>query len=295
MEQASIPVQGSYRPQYVLLAILPSSCADIDVVWSNIRPKLEELIEEERERQRKAAFKARVAKRHTQIYKLYEEFLKENLPDERHPMTPNVVDIRCLPCLHHLSRKDNAEGEVTREEFLAVTDDLLEELDVYENVVRKIAINTLSAAYGAEALEPFGDKVLDSYFAYFHCNARSRWGMYFYKEHPRPHLTFADIHAHWRHNHPKLSFISKNTERGYETFRPASSMLDFGRRILDAAGLPHQTPRVTLDELVSSGRLYCNCGDPSMPPPEKMDWLSLVSACPASSDHAAHDGSSSSM
>ena len=47
--------------------------------------------------------------------------------------------------------------------------------------------------------------------------------------------------------------------------------------ILDAAGIPEDTWVSDLTQLVSSGRLYCACGNPEIPDPSQLTWADFVS------------------
>ena len=220
-------------------------------------------------------------KRFTRISKFYEEFLKGVLTDEERSMAPNAFDVRLLPSVRNLARRDDAQGELTQEDFLAITDDMLDELNAYQASAREVAIKAIRDQYSKEALAPFGDALLDSYFAYFRCDARAGWIVHCSSK-DAIDLTFPDAHAHWRANHPKQSLLTKGDNRGdlhsRGTFVAKLRMLTFGARILEAAGLPLTTTRQTLDQLVREGRLYCSCEDPSMPLPTDLSWLKLVSS-----------------
>ncbi len=50
------------------------------------------------------------------------------------------------------------------------------------------------------------------------------------------------------------------------------------RAILRQIGLRAGIEMKKMDDLVWSGRLYCACGDPALPLPEKLTWAKLVSA-----------------
>ncbi|KAI0350299.1 hypothetical protein OH77DRAFT_1087407 [Trametes cingulata] len=103
---------------------------------------------------------------------------------------------------------------------------------------------------------------------------------------------FPDIHGHWRKAHPDAS-IWVPEEDAPSGHRPSKGIKlgpwregqELVPRILAAAGFGREseeeterkTPSVAeLEELLKSGRLFCACGDPALPPPEELSWVTFV-------------------
>ncbi|KAI1789113.1 hypothetical protein LXA43DRAFT_1022571, partial [Ganoderma leucocontextum] len=92
-------------------------------------------------------------------------------------------------------------------------------------------------------------------------------------------LPWPEIHGHWCERHPEESFWGRKL-LGLPGERPKARLWKDGREvaraILDEIGLKTGTERARMDRLVRTGRLYCACGDPALPPPEDLTWAKLV-------------------
>ncbi|KAI0773190.1 hypothetical protein BD413DRAFT_314671 [Trametes elegans] len=263
-------------------------------VWTNLRPKLEDLLQQERRRRAQVAFEKRRWMRIQQIGAFYEFFVVD-MPGVDRRLMPNVYDAGQLPSLLELAERNNAQGDVGLSEFLGVLANACAETDVYLSRAKEIAVERLAEGgrdwhYDVEhepraaereqcnaelqTLSP--DETLTRYYAIYSCRG--------YRGCNIRALTFEEIHAHWRTTHPYVAWGSPhepqlNKRSGDAGLRSGSLENDGsyggGGMILDAVGLPRDTPISTLDELVQSGRLYCACGDPSLPPPGALNWAKL--------------------
>ena len=317
------------------------------LVWNNLLPKLEELITAERDRRTKAAYRTRVDERLGQIVQRFEAFFSDPIFVTDLPLFPTPRDVRDLPSVRELAQKDDAEGDIYEDDFLAITDQVLIDIDAYKLAAKHFAIRELPRCYvNVEVIKDDGDDddddddeggsggdsdgvdsdnggvdelpfsedddeqdnvdvdtssnaetasagnsdpeatdqdqdpdvILNKFFAYFRCAQPDReyggascmtWDEL---------LPFADIHAHFREAHPQCSWFrleGRFSSSPSAIHRPYA-ITDVGRGILGAVGISCDTPQSALDEYVRSGRLYCACGDPTMPPPEKLDWIKLV-------------------
>ncbi|KAI0660261.1 hypothetical protein C8Q70DRAFT_913949 [Cubamyces menziesii] len=250
-----------------------------DRVWNNLRPKLEEFLRQEKERTRRNALDIRARPRREQIVKYYEDFV-QGLPHTERGMMPNAADACRLPCLVELAEKNDANGDVSADEFLALTDEVMQEAEQYKvrakETVYRIMVNELDHYPGrkqwfeeVKALSP--DEALDRHWSLFQCWAKNCWKGFF---------TFGELHAHWRTAHPWRSW-EETTPQDSPCFLGKHYM---GGALLEAAGLSRDTPMTALNELVKSGRLYCSCGDPALPAPEELDWPRLAAHIYTQSD-----------
>lgn len=260
-------------------------------VWHNIRPKLEALIQEEKESRIQEAFEERVEERLDQISGYYENFVR-GLPEADRALLPNLVDVHSLPSIDALSRENEAQGDVAEEDFLALTAQVLQEAEAYAAEAKAIAVKALSQSFSSRGASSYledlrnitPDEAMTRHYALFRCGV---WSHSAGTMSTKPdYLTFEALHDHWRVRHPMLEWGAKDyvgpVSWGY--IRSTGELhigtgMD-GKLVLEAAGLPHDTPMDVLTELVRSGRLYCSCGDPDLPPPEQLDWPIFVSITP---------------
>ncbi|KAH9895869.1 hypothetical protein C8Q73DRAFT_689832 [Cubamyces lactineus] len=240
-------------------------------VWKNIRPKLEALIAKERDREASMAFNQRAEARMAQIVPYYLD-LAEQLPEPQRAMMPNAIDCTRLPSLVALSKRNNAHGDVSHKDFLALVPDVIQDAEVHADHVRELArefmlddarFKDAAEAWKAELTQLPLDELLTRHYALFGCMQPFCPG----------YFTIEEVHAHWRETHPDVEWGARTESHRFLVKCDGEYAL--GGEILDAAGLPRDTPISTLTELIQSGRLYCSCGDPSLPPPEELSWPKL--------------------
>ncbi|KAI0660266.1 hypothetical protein C8Q70DRAFT_1053475 [Cubamyces menziesii] len=240
-------------------------------VWKNIRPKLKALIVEKRDREANAAFNQRAEARMAQIVLYYLDFVQQ-LPESRRGMMPNAIDCARLPTLVNLSRRDDAHGDVSHRDFLALADQVLQDAEAYAGHVREnareiildgIKFKDAAEAWKTELTQLPPEKFLTRHYALFGCL------------HPfcPDYFTFEEMHAHWRVTHPNVEWDTRT--ESYRFLVKCDGEYGLGGEILDAVGLPRDTSINTLTGLIQHGRLYCSCGDPSLPQPEKLSWPKL--------------------
>ncbi len=251
-------------------------------VWKSIKPKLEALLLEEKESRIREAFEARAEERLDQISGYYDDFVK-GLPEANRTLLPNLYDARYLPSIQALSRENDGQGSVIRDEFLELTAQILQEAETYKANAKQIAATAMAECFSrwqAHAREEdlqhlTPDQALTRHYAVFKCAMEGHSpGVEAY------YLSFEDLHNHWRVYHPTVEWGFRVAEGsgawGYIRSSGEPRIGKEGNLILDAAGLPHDTPMSVLTELLQSGRLYCVCGDPALPPPEQLDWPKFV-------------------
>lgn len=258
---------------------------ELFAAWKYLRPKLKALIQEEKERRVRAAFDDRVTHRMGQIAGFFDNFFVD-IPDEQRCLLPNEFDACHLPSLLALAQQNDAQGDVAEADFLALTTQVRQEVDAYKSRAREIAVMMIGDrtwckaerhAWNSTLTKLPPEQVLTRHYALFRCSETP--------ECQTGPLAFEALHAHWRAAHPQTAWGSSAFDTVWNT--TSSSKLrnrigvcgDFkvGGEILKAVGLRLGTRMKKLDDLVRSGRLYCSCGDPALPPPEELDWAKLVS------------------
>ncbi len=258
------------------------------VVWINLLPKLEPLLQKEKERKTREAYHGRVERRLEQLSSYYAEWVKDITEDERRLM-PNTRDGARLPCLLALAQANDAKGDLSLEDFLPLSGQVLIEAKAYLTRAKEIAVMMLQdnidkmpdyEVWYAELEALSTDDALSRHYALFECEEQ-------YDVCNTGIITFEELHAHWRTAHPKTAWgtagppqlhVAPGTPAKLLTRIRCRGSYRVGGEMLDAVRLPRNSPRAVLDELVKSARLYCACGDPSMPPPGDLDWLKLVSS-----------------
>lgn len=294
MDEDCVSAEGAHGPQYVL-----SYCrvhipdASWIVVWHNVKPKLEALIQEEKEDRIQEEIEERVEERLVQISEYYEDFVA-GLPEADRTLLPNLVDVHGLPSIDTLARENEAQGYVAQEDFLALTAQVLREAEAYATEAKAIAVKALTQSFSVRGASSYledlrkitPDEAMTRHYALFRCGVRHHSAGDTMSPIP-DYLTFEALHDHWRVQHPMLEWGAQDysvappgpVSWGYIQSAgefPIGTGMD-GKVVIEAVGLPHDTPMDVLTELVRSGRLYCSCRDPTLPPPEQLDWPTFVS------------------
>ncbi|KAI0660280.1 hypothetical protein C8Q70DRAFT_980015 [Cubamyces menziesii] len=243
-----------------------------DRIWNNIQPKLLDLIQLEAKRRVHEQFQARVDLRLHSIAGYFDTYM-ESMSEYERELMPNTYELGRLPLLRTLAEKDDAQGDVAYTDFLALGAQLLLELEQYKKRAQEVAVKiiadilkkrTAPAQIREEVTSLPSATIITRHYAVFWCNRCNT--------EPR---SFWDMHAHWRTAHPQLPWEQVNCQWG--TW-PCFCVLEcqVGQNMLEAAGLPLDTPIDTLTELIRSGRLYCNCQDPALPLPEHLNWPKML-------------------
>ena len=249
------------------------------LVWNNLLPKLKELLSLEQDRRTQEAFEERVDNRLDLIVPWYDEYIQDNLADAERSLMPNLRDARELPSLLALAQSNDAQGELSRGAFLALTEEVLADAEEYKARTKRGLADILCRhsgckTWGFEDLP--ADDVLQRFCAYFECTCNDDTD-------GRAYLAYEDLHAHWREGHPDDPWLHGDNDNRWNwvqvpDFWPYSELSapSVGRRVLEAVGIPLDTPREVLDGWTREGRLFCACEDPQMPLPEEMSWGTLV-------------------
>lgn len=242
------------------------------------------MLQEEKKRRTEAAYAFRLEARLNQISAFYNEVILQPMSAAQRALMPNLFNFHRLPSIAALARQNDAQGDVTRDEFFALMPQILQEVEVYKTEAKAAALSVLHRALGykpevagwKEDLEGLSaDEALTRQYALFGCHMPSHpW-----RQNPY-HLTFEQMHDHWRTDHPEAGWVVPEEYEGRSIRKDiwCSGEYVLGGKMLDSAGLPRDTPIAVLTGLIRAGRLYCSCGDPAMPLPEELDWPKLVSA-----------------
>lgn len=208
--------------------------------------------------------------------KWYEEYLYKNLTDAEIDLMPNQRDARYLRTLWDLSVADCAQGPVSRREFHAYTEEMLLEAEAYKVRAQRELADILRNDQWCVDLDDVPDAdVLQRPYAYFVCVpgcAATVDGC--------AYLTYEQLHAHWRVVHADAGWLEGDND-GESVEVPTMwplSLPGVAQFALEAVGIAFDTGRETLDGWVREGRLFCDCGHPSMPLPGEMSWVKLVGA-----------------
>ncbi|KAI0739454.1 hypothetical protein C8Q80DRAFT_182975 [Daedaleopsis nitida] len=262
-------------------------------VWQILRPKLENLIAEEKQRRVHARFMKHKNKRLKKIGKYYEAFIeRDSFTAAERALMPNMHTAMRLPVIDALAVKDNARGPVPRGDFFQIRAAIRTEAAQYNLKFKQHLADHLRKKIGPQPrlrVSPSGsfvavpdglqdwspDEVLAHPCALFTC--RFCPGEREYGE----GLPYPETHAHFRDAHPEEE-CQWDVRAGPWNKLPSTFFdvelvqIQAVKDILSCVGLSQDTPQADLDELIHSGRLYCGCGDPSMPHPEALSWYKLV-------------------
>ena len=190
------------------------------------------------------------------------------------------ADARELPSLLALAQSNDAQGVLSRGAFLALTGEVLVDVEEYKARTKRGLADILCRHSGCKT---FGfedlpaDDVLRRFCAYFECTCNDVVD-------GRAYLAYEDLHAHWREEHPNDPWLHGENDNRWNwvqvpDFWPYSELSapSVGKRALEAVGIPLDTPREVLDGWTREGRLFCACENPQMSLPEEMSWGTLVS------------------
>ncbi|PIL34396.1 hypothetical protein GSI_03171 [Ganoderma sinense ZZ0214-1] len=252
-----------------------------DRIWNNIRPKLEELLTFEKERRAQQAIADHVNHRLDVLVEWFEDYVQEHFTDDERGLMPNRHDARELPSLVALALADDAQGDVSREAFLAATEQMLADAEAYKTRAKRELADILCNHSAVKCLKLHdrpADDILRGPLAYFRCAWRCVTvtavdGCRF--------LTYEQLHAHWREEHPDHPWLRQGDEdhRYIAVGVPelgSDSVPSVARSALFAAPIKLDTQREVLDGWVREGRLFCTCEHPSLPPPGEMSWAKLL-------------------
>ncbi|KAI0737836.1 hypothetical protein C8Q80DRAFT_1211185 [Daedaleopsis nitida] len=271
-----------------------------DRIWKNIRPKLEELLEQEKNDRITAAFDARVEQRRKEIHVFYEAFVDRNFEPDARTFLPNLCDAGFLPSATELATANDAQDVITENRFAPIEAQLLVEMEVHAKNVKRDLYRVL-----VEERQQSGDKTpvpdidhdqleveLAGASALFYCTDCDPRHGFIHPARTDRTLSAAEICAHWREKHPLQKWTAGyapytieqgNLPRWLIAMNDAPRVLAIGRGQLETAsaalgalGLPEDTAYAEVDELVRAGTLVCLCGDPTLPPPELWSWAKLV-------------------
>ncbi|KAI0737835.1 hypothetical protein C8Q80DRAFT_306188 [Daedaleopsis nitida] len=272
-------------------------------IWKNIRPKLEELLETEKNDRIAAALRARVKQRRKEIHVFYQAFVNRTFADDERAFLPNLCDAGFLPSATELATANDAQDVITEEQFAAIEERLLVEVQQHAEKVQRVLYKLL-----VDSRRSHRDKTpiprlelaqleveVAKASALFVCqNCEPRRSGHFGRP-LRQLITYsaAGICAHWRETHPLVKWTAGPPPVESVAFRtanwwrrrtdPSPRVMAMRRGILNLAsdavkalGLPEDTTYAEMDELVRTRSLVCLCGDPTLPAADESSWAELV-------------------
>ncbi|KAI0668285.1 hypothetical protein C8Q78DRAFT_1147276 [Trametes maxima] len=261
-------------------SLVYSTTALTDQIWNKIWPRLEKILKSERSTREAQAREQRAKERLAAILPLYEELAKGLVSTALGPdaLLPNEYDARNLGSLQALARSDTEE--ITAETVAALEPALLDDLRSYNTNARALAAAVVNR-------KPWNPVELE--LAYFNKDKAAaelaRHDALFGCDLDHCGIavaTLREIHEHWRTVHPGLPWFTPVGLLG--TGITQAEVVKLGEAVLDAAGLPRDTPQHVLDRHVRQGFLRCVCGDPTLPEPAKLDWAALLKHIKASQE-----------
>ena len=260
------------------------------LVWAAIKPKLLELIRQEREEREKAAFKRRLIERYEEVGPYYSSFVEFCVPDIDRPFMPNIYDACRLPSIAELTQDNSAHTPVTGDRFRALGARLLAECREYINQAKYDLAEMLRCHRPSHmeenypALSTLTPEQIHAEVtrgsSFFTCRNCTLTGFHSAQE----------ICTHWRTVHPDLRWndgwpyqLSTDHRRSpadrpkTTAFIEASSLEEDLHSALRSLGLPTGITCDELDFLVRDGRIICTCSNPELSPPNGLSWAFLAS------------------
>ncbi|KAI0739374.1 hypothetical protein C8Q80DRAFT_1123827 [Daedaleopsis nitida] len=186
-----------------------------EVLWNNIRPKLETQIALARDRR---------IEEQLIILDFFYKYLEENIPEKDRGLLPNNHDFCNLPSIAALALLDDAQGDVAATDSAAVTERMLVDITAYKKRAKEMLLESLrgeleySASMRKRLSETSADDALNQCCSYFSCYA---WYRYNYAPCAECH------HPHWRAMHPDEAWMSEGPAGqrriGYSVYLPQCS------------------------------------------------------------------------
>ncbi|CDO77221.1 hypothetical protein BN946_scf184747.g34 [Trametes cinnabarina] len=261
-----------------------------DRIWKMIRPKLEVLIEQKRDDDRRAAFEARLKDRRDEFKPLYDAFVEHVLTGDDHDFAPSWHDACLLPCIVELTTRSDASQVVTEARVVAILDRLIAEVNEYTCRAKRDLLEMVHREEherqrrAVPPMPPCTMQVIDaelakgsSLFICHRCPLKTA-------------LSARDICKHWRIEHSDLQwndawpidelFDRRRKRSEWPKLLPWVCAMQAGahhaKKALEVLGLPEDSSHAMLDQLVKEGRLICRCGSPKLRPSSECSWAVLI-------------------
>jgi hypothetical protein len=233
-------------------------------VWKTIQPKLEAMLEEEREDSLRRQHDTRLSQRRTEFRTIWDAFLTEIDDYERETM-PTFRDTHLLPSVATMLDEDGAQIPATQERWEAIKESCLLEVEGHRSkIIRDLQMTMKKVKDGdqsdvdTEIMSDLGENapdVLSDPAAIFSCCYN-----YCKQLHSYPAILH---HSYVDHGVSEW----KTGKHGYSAQIPAAVSM-----VLTAVGLPPTTTRADLDNV--DGRFVCLCGHPKYRKP--LTFVKLV-------------------
>ncbi len=236
-------------------------------VWNTIRPKLVEVLEEQRKAREKQAFERKWGNRLYQLRALYTTFLqKDRNIDLRKRTLPGWGDAAQLGCIQSLLTAQEPQADITPDEFAAIQADIFAQGAEFETKARdELAVllreegsivsqhastSTKRSTEGkgkkitsaADNAVEDSDTLLNRPTALFKCVLESN----------RHAFSWAGVLEHWQQEHVHSPF----TVKPVAVYASIASM----KRLLEVLGLPDTARLSEVETLAACGEPICTCG-----------------------------------
>jgi hypothetical protein len=228
----------------------------ISAVWKIIRPKLEALIEEEKERRLKLARDQRLTVRQAEFKPLWESLVADIRSTLNRNLIPPFSDACQLATVAEMLTEDEACTSVTEERILTRKDAIMINISEYQTKIKRellkssvsqplFGTNSQPAVAVGEG-EEVDLSILDRAATLFRCGS---W-------YCKTLLPYPDI---FEHDHIKE--LTTITPSKLGRMRPETTVKLMANLLLKTLGLPEDAPATALFD--PNMRLKCLCGHPN--------------------------------
>jgi len=224
----------------------------ISAVWKIIRPKLEALIEEEKERRLKLARDQRLAVRQAEFKPLWESLVADVRSTLNRNFIPPFSDACQLATVAEMLAEDDACTSVTEERILIRKDAIMINISEYQTKIKRELLKSsvsqplFSTAVAVGEDEEVDLSILDRAATLFRCGL---WSC-------KTLLPYPDI---FEHDHIKE--LKTITPSALGRMRPETTVKLMAILLLKTLGLPEDAPATALVD--PNMRLKCLCGHPN--------------------------------
>ncbi|KAJ8454411.1 hypothetical protein ONZ51_g13036 [Trametes cubensis] len=260
-----------------------------DRIWKVSRPKLEALIKQQREDDRRAEFEARLRERYAEFRPIYEEFIHVALPDHIRDFAPNWADACRLPCIVELASSDGAFPRINGARVATITTRLTAEVHEAVCQIKRDLVEMLHREYHQTHRDALPPPPLE--MAQVDAELAKATSLFICHRCPlQTAVSASQICLHWRTEHPELKwndawpidemFDRRRKRSEWPKLLPWVCAMPSGpscaKHALVALGIPDDTPYIALDDVAQQGRLVCLCGSPELPAPSESGWGTLI-------------------
>ncbi|OBZ73144.1 hypothetical protein A0H81_06913 [Grifola frondosa] len=236
-------------------------------IWDRIRPLLEAKIQAQRDQEMDKYISLRRAK----IQNHYRT-LPMIIDPSNSAIVPNETDFLLLPSISTFTSRNQVYLASTHDRFMAYHDSIMKDIAQFRLTVKRdlVAILRADPLFGREEHpESELDAVLSrpsSLFGCFLCI--NNFGM--------STVGYPAIYHHWMIAHSDRSWSAEVSLSPENPISHIFTQSTSANTMVKALHLPEDTSIIVLDDMVRTGRLACQCGDPLLPPASSWSWGGLV-------------------